>query len=164
MNISYRLIRADEHGFLREMLYEALFVPPGQSPLPISILESPDIKKYIKNWGDRAFDLSIVAVGDQELLGAIWGRMFGPEEKGYGFVNEKTPEISMAIREGFRNKGIGTELLTRIEIEYAILGIEALSLSVDKLNPAKNLYGRLGYELVEEAGTAITLMKQISKE
>ena len=163
MNILYRGIKKEEYQFLEEMLYEALFVPPGQPEFPKSIIENPDIKKYIKNWNQKEDDLAIVGVKNDELVGAIWGRKFKKEKKGYGFIDENTPEISMAVRSEYRNQGIGTSLINQIENKYSEIGISKLSLSVDKLNPAKKLYERCGYKLFEEQETAITMFKQIKK-
>ena len=163
MNILYRRIKKEEYQFLEEMLYEALFVPPGQPKFPKSIIENPDIKKYIENWNQQEDDLAIIGVKNDELIGAIWGRKFKKEKKGYGFIDEHTPEISMAVRLEYRNQGIGTSLINQIENRYLEIGISKLSLSVDKLNPAKNLYERCGYTLFEEQETAITMFKQIIK-
>ena len=38
---------------------------------------------------------------------------------------------------------------------------EQISLSVDKQNPAVNLYLRLGFEVVAEEGTAFTMLKKL---
>lgn len=161
MNIWYRHIKGEEYPFLEEMLYEALFVPAGQSTFPKSIIETPELRKYVQKWGQAKDDLAIVAVMEDELIGAIWGRKFSVHQKGYGFVDEYTPEISMAVRKEFRNRGIGSALLAQIEAEYSKRGIENLSLSVDKRNPAKTLYERCGYTLFEEQETAITMVKYI---
>lgn len=161
MIINYRLIKDDENSFLEEMLYEALFVAKGEKKFPKSILQNPDINKYIKSWGQQKDDISIVAVFDDNLVGAIWGRKFQSENKGYGYINENTPEISMAVKKECRNCGIGTELLEQIEIEYAKIGVKQLSLSVNKLNPATLFYKKAGYKLHEEKETALTMIKSI---
>lgn len=162
MNIDYRMIKPSEYQFLEEMLYEALFVPLGQPKFPKSIIENPDIKKYVENWNQKEDDLAIVGVKNHELVGAIWGRKFDERTKGYGFVDEGIPEISMAVKEAYRNQGIGTALLNKIENGFSKMGIIKLSLSVDKLNPAKKLYERCGYKLFEEQETAVTMIKQLN--
>ena len=164
MNINYRLIQQDEYHFLEEMLYEAIFVPPGQPKFPKSIIDSPDIKKYIENWNQNKDDSAIVASINNELIGAILGRKFEESKKAYGFVDQETPEFSMAVKEQYRNQGIGRTLINQIETKFSEMGITKLSLSVDKLNPATRLYERCGYQLYEEQETAITKVKQIKKE
>ncbi|KAA3639921.1 MAG: GNAT family N-acetyltransferase [Bacteroidetes bacterium] len=161
MTIKYRPIKEEEYPFLEEMLYEALFVPKGQPKFPKSIIQHPNIIKYVKAWNQQKGDLAIVAVNEQNLVGVIWGRKFQVDKKGYGFVDENTPEISIAIKDEYRNKGIGTGLLTQIEIEYSRMGVENVSLSVDKRNPARKLYERCGYELYNEQETAVTMIKKV---
>jgi len=161
--MTYRFLQNHETPFLREMLYEALYVPKGQPPFPTSILDRPEILKYIKNWGQKLGDVAIVLGSEGELIAAIWGRRFVASEKGYGFIDEQTPEISMAVKSGFRGKGIGTKLIERISEEYQRLGYSVLSLSVDELNPAKNLYERMGFFFFEENGTAVTMKKDLLK-
>lgn len=163
MSIIYRPIKEHEFPFLEDMLYEALFVPKGQPKWPKSIIQKPKIRKYVEAWNQQKDDLAIVAENENNLVGAIWGRKFRAAKKGYGFVDEHTPEISIAIKGEFRNKGIGTELLTQIESAYSRIGIEKVSLSVDKRNPAKKLYERCGYEFFEEQETAVTMIKKIKK-
>ena len=107
MQISLRPLDQSEHDFLEDMLYEAIFVAEGTPKLPRSIILEPDIKKYIDEWASNRHDIAIVAVNGNELDGAIWGREFRNENRGYGYVDEETPEISMAVMEKFRNKGIG---------------------------------------------------------
>lgn len=160
--MNYREIDSREIKFLKEMLYEALFVPEGQPPFPLSILDKPEISNYIDNWGQLPNDLAIVAEFNNELIGAIWGRSFQPPKIGFGFVDRETPEISMAIIKSFRNKGIGTRLIEEISNRYAKKKIKAISLSVDELNKAKNLYERSGFEIIANTGTSVTMKKELN--
>ncbi|MEL7249264.1 MAG: GNAT family N-acetyltransferase [Bacteroidota bacterium] len=98
----------------------------------------------------------------EQLVGAVWGQLFSAEQPGYGFIDEQTPEITIAIKEDFRAQAIGTLLLQAIEIPYLEMGVPALSLSVDQLSPAIALYLRSGYQIHEEAGTAYTMRKALS--
>ena len=159
--VNIRLLQKNEIPFLKEMLYVALYVREGQPSFPRSILESPEIAKYIVDWGSKKGDLAIVAEIEGELVAAIWGRVFTAEEKSYGFIDEQTPEIGMAVKEGFRGQGIGTRLIMEASKEYHRLVYQALSLSVDKENPAIKLYERMGFEFFEESGTAVTMKKKL---
>lgn len=158
-----RKIKSDEEYFLREMLYQAIFIPPGKPPLPRSITGQPELARYIKDWGKGAFDLAYVAEHNGMLIGAIWGRQFVLPKVGYGYVDGFTPEISMAIKEAHRGRGIGAALLENISASYNERGVSAISLSVDKLNPAFKFYQKNGFEYHEETGTAITMIKWLSK-
>ncbi len=154
-----REIKHKEIDFLRESLYMALYVPEGQPPFPKSVLDNPDIAKYIDHWGTLPNDLALVAVLNDELIGAIWGRTFSSHKAGYGFIDENTPEICMAVKEKFRNQGIGTKLIDEISKIYFSKGIKSISLSVDKLNRAKSFYVRKGFILAEDKGADATMKK-----
>jgi [ribosomal protein S18]-alanine N-acetyltransferase len=160
MNTSFKKIEKLDYPFLKEMLYEGLFVPEGMQPFPITIIDLPEISKYIINWNDKK-DFGLIALIDNKQIGAIWCRLFTEENKGYGFVDINTPELSMAIIGRFRNHGIGTELLTNIFIQAKEKGFKSLSLSVDKRNRACSLYKRLGFEIIYELETAYTMKKEL---
>ncbi|WP_421946371.1 hypothetical protein [Phaeodactylibacter xiamenensis] len=51
-----------------------------------------------------------------------------------------------------------------IASEYLKLGVEYLSLSVDKANPAVNLYKRLGYAAAGETATSLTMRKRLKQD
>jgi ribosomal protein S18 acetylase RimI-like enzyme len=153
-----RLTPADE-DFLWEMLYVALHVPQGHAPFPKEIIGKPEISKYVVHWGKEG-DTGLVAVDASTLLpvGAAWVRLFTAENKGYGFVDAEVPELSMAVLPEYRAKGIGTDLLGHL-IEEVRLRHRALSLSVSSDNPAIRLYQRLGFQVVAQIGTSLTMRK-----
>jgi len=161
VNILIREIKHKEIGCLREMLYLALYVPKGQPPFPKSIIDHPDLSKYIDNWGTLPNDLALVAVLNDELIGAIFGRTFSSHNAGYGFIDENTPEISMAVKGKFRNQGIGSKLIDEISKIYFSKGIKAISLSVDKQNKASFLYKRKGFFVVGEDEDKDFIMKKV---
>lgn len=147
---SIRPLQPEEAGFLESMLYEAIFTPPGTEKPPYSIIQHPDLEKYYSDWGKDNLDIAVVTVESNELAGAAWGRKFSYHNKAYGFVNEETPELSMAVKETFRNRGIGTALLKSLLNEYRKRGVASVSLSVDKENPAIHLYERFGFRVIED--------------
>ncbi|MGB5818894.1 MAG: GNAT family N-acetyltransferase [Saonia sp.] len=154
-----REIHTNEMGFLKEMLYEALYVRENEPPFDRNIVDTPELSKYISQWGRQENDVALVAEKEGVLIGAIWGRTFKPPRTGYGFVNETTPELTMALKNAYRNQGIGSRLLDGIAKYYSKKGISALSLSVDKQNAARRLYERKGFLFFADVGTAVTLMK-----
>jgi ribosomal protein S18 acetylase RimI-like enzyme len=151
------LTRADE-AVLWAMLYHALYVPPGQEPFPAEIVREPEIARYVIGWG-RAGDQGVLALDDETSIGAAWLRLFSSENRGYGYVDEKTPELSVAVLPEYRNQGVGTTLLTRlmtdVESQYS-----AVSLSVSPLNPAVRLYHRLRFELVSQESESMTMLRR----
>ena len=154
-----REIKSTEHAFLNEMLYEAVFVADGEAKPARAVLE-PYVTKYVDRFG-RTGDLALVLDDNGELVGAIWARQFSEQEQGYGFINTSTPELGMAIREPFRGQGLGTRMLADILERLRRNGVEQVSLSVDKRNPAFRLYDRCGFEIVAERGKGYTMLKKL---
>ncbi len=156
-----RHINYNELAFLNEMLYQAIFVPEGKEPLPKSVIEHPDIAKYIDNYG-REGDICLVAEDEGKLVGAAWTRIFSEQDKGYGFVDPKTPELSMAVLPGYRGVGIGSKLLGKMLDELKKQGYNKVSLSVDKINYAYNLYKLFGFQEFFSSDTSETMVKTLS--
>ncbi|WP_237566236.1 hypothetical protein [Paenibacillus sp. EZ-K15] len=44
-----RVAGREDESFLREMLYQSLYVPEGEEPFSRDILEEPFMKKYVEN-------------------------------------------------------------------------------------------------------------------
>ena len=153
-----REIKADESDFLREMLYEAIYFADESERLPKSIVSEPHLSKYVENFG-RKGDFTLVLVDKNELVGAAWSRLFAADEKSYGFVDEETPEISMAIKENYRSRGFGQILIAKLSERLKADGYKKVSLSVDKRNRAVNLYQRMDFKTISEQDAALTMLK-----
>lgn len=141
--------------FLEEMLYEAIFVAAGDPPPPRSVIDHPDLSRYVRGFGRRKGDVGLIAetpAGD--LIGAAWVRRLPSDEPGYGFVDEETPELSMAVVAGWRGSGVGTALLTRL-----LDSTPRCSLSVDDRNRAVSLYARFGFDVVSSNGHSLTMLR-----
>jgi ribosomal protein S18 acetylase RimI-like enzyme len=159
--MTIRKLKVSELDFLADMLFEAIFIPKGHAPLPKEIILDKSLSRYIDDWGKDKFDFVLVKDVDNQPVGAIWGRLLKGENKGFGYVDDRTPELSMAVKQDYRNQGIGTELIEAIASEYQNIGVQYLSQSVDKANNASKLYKRLGYDIVEETETSWTMKKRI---
>ena len=157
-----RILKSSEISFLKEMLYEAIFVPEGMQKPPKSIIRDQSVAHYYENWGKDIYDIALVIEINSELIGAIWGRKFLIKDKGYGFFDEESPEISMAIKNEYRSKGLGTKLIEEVIMIYKIQGIKALSLSVDKQNLAYKLYIKQGFSIFTETETSVSMIKYLS--
>ena len=62
-----------------------------------------------------------------------------------------------------RGRGIGAQLLRTLAVEAGRLGFARLSLSVERTNPARRLYERLGYREVGGVGGAATLLLELAR-
>lgn len=158
--ILIRPINNSETGFLSKMLYNAIFVPPGNERLPDNIIEHPEISKYIKDFG-REGDSCFVAEINGELAGAIWARLFSDTNKSYGYVDSGTPELCMAVYEHSRKKGIGTKLLDTMIKSLTESGYKQISLSVDRINYAYDLYKKTGFRDYEAVGESMTMVLKL---
>ena len=158
-----RPMTTDDQAFLWEMLYQSLYVPAGADPLPRQIVRQPEIARYVENWG-QVHDCGFIAEDESgKPLGAAWMRLFKGEEHGYGYINDATPEVGMAVLPEYRGQGIGTKLLMRL-LAAAKGQYADVSLSVGSGNPAAHLYERLGFEVVKAAGDSMIMRKKINPE
>lgn len=153
----FQLIDKMEKSFLEDMLYCAIFVGEGEPPSR-DIIYRPDLYKYIKNWDeDKDIGYMIIDKEKRNKLGAVWIRTFDGHKKGYGYIDEDVPELSIALYPEYRGKGLGTALLNHL-ISNLPPRINSISLSVDIRNPAKKLYEGIGFkEYSIDDGTVIMI-------
>ncbi len=156
-NVVIRPVNPSQQPFLEEMLYEAIFVPDGVKKPPRDIIKNPDLYRYIHHFG-REGDHGLVAEINGCPVGAIWTRLFSMNEKGYGFVDEKTPELSMAVSEPFRHQGIGRLLLKSMISHLTEHRYRQVSLSVDRQNYAYDFYLKQGFEIYESTDKSAVMI------
>jgi ribosomal protein S18 acetylase RimI-like enzyme len=160
MEYSIRFLMPSDQMFLWEMLYQSLHVPKGAAPFERSVVNRSEVARYVKDWG-RENDSGFVAVDENHRpIGAIWLRLLKDDEKGFGYVDDETPELGMAVLPEYRGLGIGTSLLARLT-EAAEASYESISLSVATGNPALRLYQRAGFEAVGKCGDSITMSRKL---
>ena len=143
--------------FLRDMLHHAYYWRernPGEEPGPVS--------RYVKGWG-RPRDTALIAVEEAFPVGAGWYRLFRRDQPGYGFVDEQTPELTIAVVPSRRGRGLGDALLTALCDRAREEGHAAISLSVERGNEGlMRFYEKHGFELVaEEGGDSVTLRRDL---
>lgn len=131
--ISFRQITSSDFDFLRRLHNAAL-------------------KEYIeKTWG-----------WNEELQRRLFAENFDPKngeiilvkgaDAGYLWIIEKEAEtllVSIRLLPEFQNRGIGTKLIEDVLAKSK----KPVRLQVLKINPARNLYRRLGFETFGETET-----------
>lgn len=155
--ITIRELTTEDEPFLWEMLYQAIYVPKGQAPPPWEIVHQPNLACYVEGWG-RDDDCGLLARDSEKRpVGAVWLRFAQDDCHGYGYVDDDTPELSIALLPDFRGKGIGTQLFEHLFDSPCTL--RRVSLSVSANNPARRLYERVGFVEVEQNGDSLTLIR-----
>jgi ribosomal protein S18 acetylase RimI-like enzyme len=152
MEYLIRPLALEDEPFLWQMLYEAAHMTQEDKPVD-AVKNHPDLAKYVRDWG-RTTDIGFVAifVNKNQSIGAVWLRLLTGENKGYGYINDATPELAIAVLPEHTGKGVGTQLIAHV-LEAAKALYPSVSLSVRATNPAKRLYERLGFRVVEGSET-----------
>ena len=96
------------------MLYEAIYQHDTTNLLPKNIIKTPQINVYIKDFGKQKDDYCLVADLNGKIVGAVWVRILAGEIKGYGNIDDTTPEFAISLFKEYRNQGIGTRLMTEM--------------------------------------------------
>ena len=161
----FRLSARADPAFLAEMLYEAVnWYDDGAEERPTldATLAVPENARYLEHWG-RPGDVALCALdGRDEPVGAVWYRHFTAAEPGYGYIADDVPELSIGVYPEFRRQRVGSLLLGALIARAGRDGEHALSLSVNRENPAKRLYARYGFEVVAEPGDALTMVLNLT--
>ena len=155
--LDLREANAQDSRFLAEMLAVAAdWRPDAPQRTAEAILRLPEFAHYIAEWprpGDRGV---IAEVGHP--VGAAWFRLLPVADKGYGFVADDVPEITIGVRPGHRGSGIGTALLSHLVQQARDANLRAVSLSVEDGNPAIRMYARAGFVEVDHDEGAATML------
>jgi ribosomal protein S18 acetylase RimI-like enzyme len=147
---------AQDMPFLRDMLRHAYYWrwgDPETADLPLT--------RYFAGWG-RPGDAAVIAIDVFQPVGAAWYRLFKSEAPGYGFVDEETPELTIAVVPSRRGKGLGEQLLSALLERARSDRYDAVSLSVEPDNPALHLYEKHGFAKVGERGGAWVMRAQLT--
>ena len=143
--------------FLRDMLHHAYYWRernPGDEPGPVA--------RYVKGWG-RPGDSALIAVEDAFPIGAGWYRLFRRDQPGYGFVDEETPELAIAVVPSRRGRGLGDALLNALCDRARSRGI-ALSASAWRATTMRSSRSttKHGFERVaEDGGDSVTMRREL---
>lgn len=153
----------DDHPddrLLKHFLYLAIFVPEGTTPPSTDILSMPELRVYLDDFGTDSADTAVLAVEGKHAVGLVFARIMDD----YGHIAENVPSIAISVEKADRGKGIGEALLKNLMKILRTKGFEAVSLSVQKKNPAVHLYRRLGFVEVSETEDEWLMIRELKAE
>ena len=137
--------------FLRDMLRHAYHWRMAQDPdLPVF--------RYVQNWGRRG-DSGVVAFDGPNIYGAAWYRLFPEAAPGFGFVDEETPELTVAVVPSHRGHGTGGELLEALLERARADGFARVSLSAE---PGQTgFYEKHGFRELRREDRTVTMVADL---
>ena len=141
--------------FLKDMLRHAFYWRSSAA------VEDASLWRYVSGWGRRG-DTAIIALEEGFPIGAAWFRLFTREEPGFGFVDEQTPEVAIAVVPSRRGRGTGSELLDALVDVAQEQGFGALSLSVADESPAMHMFSQQGFEKTNQTDGSWTMRLDLS--
>jgi ribosomal protein S18 acetylase RimI-like enzyme len=149
MSYHIRRATATDEPFLWDMLYYAANMADDDATTSAVAKTHPYLAAYVRNWG-RPGDLGLIATttADQQPVGAAWLRQLQQPERLSAAVAADVPELAIAVHPAIRGQGVGTTLL-RALLEQAESMYPAVVLSVREHNPARFLYERVGFRIVD---------------
>ena len=144
---------AQDVRFMRDMLRHAYANASLVDDLPVS--------RYVDRWGRRG-DTAVVGLEGSTPVGAAWFRFYSAREPGFGFLDEETPELTIAVVPSRRHHGYGSQLLSALLEKARAAAYPAISLSVEDGNPAIGLYEKFGFRERGRDGGTITMRADLT--
>ena len=149
MEYTIRKLNADEYDVIKEFTYQAIFLRDEKISVPTTVLDRPELKVFYEDFGKPNDECLIVEV-DNKIVGAVWTRILSGEVKGFGNIDDETPEFAISLFKEYRNRGIGTKLMLEMIDYLRNKGYKQCSLAVQKDNYAVKMYKNVGFEIIKE--------------
>jgi ribosomal protein S18 acetylase RimI-like enzyme len=160
--VNLRDADAGDAQFLIKMLAVAAnWRGEAQLQSPDEVLRKPELAHYIDGW-PRPGDCGVIALLG-EPIGAAWFRFLPFTDRGYGYVADDVPEVTIGVRPGHRGRGVGHALLRRLVERARAADLTAVSLSVEEDNPAMRLYERVGFVSVDRVKGSATMILRLDQ-
>ncbi len=160
-------LRSSEQKITSDMLYYAYRLDEvGKRVEDILQLDT-----YSKFYGLSSKDLGLYALSEHKIAGAAWLRLLKEDDNAEGFVDEKTPVLTIGIKPEFRAKGIGSAMLEQLFLEAGAL-FQHISVSVLNSERAVGFFKKHGFMKIEnsfgkspvDGSETVTMIKELPKE
>jgi len=102
----------------------------------------------------RDTDLGFIAVREGADAGAVWSRLFTPDDPGPAWVGDDTRQLGLGVVEGRRGEGIGRALMNGIIAATTT----SLSVSVADDDPVEELFRKSGFVPVSRSGSSTVMV------
>ena len=146
MKVEFRELNEDDEELIWNIVYVTADMEKSGETIE-QAKQNPDRRRYICDWG-KPFDYGVVAetpAPGKKLIGLAWMRLLTYENKGAGYIDDETPELSIGLFKEYRNLGIGKKMMIRL-IDDVRGKVDKICLSVRDYNkPAISLYETLGF-------------------
>lgn len=84
--------------------------------------------------------------------------MLPESDPGYGFMDATTRDLALGVVGAWRGRGIGARLFDALIAVAREQGLAAVSLSLEPDNYARRMYERAGFQTVDGADGALTML------
>lgn len=141
-----RAMSEEEYPLLRDFLYEAIFQRDENNLLPRNVVDNPELRIYIEDFGKKPQDFALCADVDGQIVGAVWVR----DIPAYGHIADGVPEFAISVLKSHRGKGIGSRMMMEMLKHLRAVGCPRASLAVQKDNYALRMYQKCGFQIIGE--------------
>ena len=160
-------LRSSEQKIATDMLHYAYRL----NEIGKTAQDFPELEIYSRFYGLSSKDLGLYALNEHKIAGAAWLRLLREEDKAKGFIDEKTPVLTIGIKPEFRAKGVGSAMLEQLFLEAGAL-FEYISVSVLNSEKAVGFFKKHGFVKVEnslgkspiDGSEVVTMVKELPKE
>ena len=157
--IHCRRYTQDDHQFLREMLFEAVFWSRIDNRPSLEEGLSFDYTKHVLvDFGTREGDCAVIAEIDGIEVGAAFIRLWNNDLNIRGYISEAIPVLVIGVVEGYRRQGVGSCLIESLKNLAKEKNYKQISLCVTKTNVAYKLYTKENFKIVEDIESSYNML------
>lgn len=160
-------LRSSEQKIATDMLHYAYRLDKIDKKLQ----DFPELDIYCRFYGLSSKDLGLYALSDHKIAGGVWIRLLREDDKAKGYIDERTPVLTIGVKPEFRKMGIGSAMLEQLFLEAGAV-FERMSVSVLNNEKTVGFFKKHGFVEVEnslnkspvDGAEVVTMIKELPKE